>query len=170
MLSSLFILPNATFIVELVAFIVLVAVVAKYIIPPINKALEQRQQSIQDSLDSAANAEAEANKLLEKRKAELDEARQRARQIIEQANKLAEDIKKDAQQAAEAQYKEALARAQSDIELARENMLRELEETFGSLVVLAAQKIIDKELDQNKHREIIEQTIKDQSLWGTTKV
>jgi F-type H+-transporting ATPase subunit b len=45
-LASNFLVPNATFIAEVIAFIVIIWVLAKYIIPPINKAMADRQEAI----------------------------------------------------------------------------------------------------------------------------
>lgn len=170
MFAGLFIIPNATFIVEFIAFVVLVVVIAKAFLPYLDSAITKRQETISNSLASAREAEQKALDLLEERKQQLEQARQKAREIIEQANRLAEDIKKDSQEKADAQYKEMLKRAEADIELLKQNITRELEESFGSLVVLAAEKVLGQAIDLEKHNNLIRQTLSDQSLWGATKV
>ena len=56
-LSSNFLVPDATFFVELIAFAIIFGVLAKWIVPPINKAMTARQEAIRDQfkeLDDAA--------------------------------------------------------------------------------------------------------------------
>ena len=45
-LASNFLVPNGTFVVELVAFAIIVCLLGKYVIPPINKAMTDRQNAI----------------------------------------------------------------------------------------------------------------------------
>ena len=54
--SSNFLVPNATFIVELVAFLVVLGVLAKYILPYISKPMEERQATIRQALTDAEEA------------------------------------------------------------------------------------------------------------------
>ena len=58
--ASIFLLPNGTFFVELIIFIVLVVIMGKKIIPPITAALAGRQERIRASLDAADQARADA--------------------------------------------------------------------------------------------------------------
>ena len=47
-LESNFLVPNGTFYVELIAFVIMFAILAKWIIPPINKAMAARQDAIRN--------------------------------------------------------------------------------------------------------------------------
>ncbi len=58
--SSNFLIPNATLIVEIVAFLIVLGFLAKYVLPPLNKALEERQEQIRNALEAAERARAEA--------------------------------------------------------------------------------------------------------------
>src|ERR1700691_2184514 len=89
-LAGIFLIPNATFIVELVIFIVILGIVAKYILPPLNRAMEKRQEEITASLAAAAAAKEEADETRSQREGILEEARERARAIVAQANTTAE--------------------------------------------------------------------------------
>ena len=44
MIASIFLLPNGTFFIELVTVVVILLLMTKYILPPLNKALEARQE------------------------------------------------------------------------------------------------------------------------------
>ena len=59
--ASNFLVPNATFLVELLAFIVILWILGKYVVPPINRAISDRQASIKKEFDEAEAAKAAAN-------------------------------------------------------------------------------------------------------------
>ncbi len=75
MTAGIFILPNATFIFQLIIFLVLVYVVGRKILPPINAAMAERQDRIRASLDAADQARADAVAADDERRAVLEAAR-----------------------------------------------------------------------------------------------
>ena len=54
--AGIFLLPNGTFFVELLVSIILILLIYKFVLPPINKAMEERQEKIRDSLEAADRA------------------------------------------------------------------------------------------------------------------
>ena len=97
--GSIFLLPNGTFFVELVIFVVLVVIISKKIIPPINKALAERHERVRASLDAADQARADAVAADDERRAvfdrivggaEADVAVARQRAVEDAANRLGE--------------------------------------------------------------------------------
>ena len=59
--SSNFLIPNGTLIVEVVAFLIVLGFMAKYVLPVLNRALEERQEQIRTALEAAETARAEAD-------------------------------------------------------------------------------------------------------------
>ena len=55
-LESNFLVPNGTFLVELFAFVLILVVLSRYIIPPINKAMTARQEAIRQEFAEAEEA------------------------------------------------------------------------------------------------------------------
>jgi F-type H+-transporting ATPase subunit b len=80
--ESIFLLPNGTFIVELVVVAVILYLVTKYILPPLNKAIESRQEKIRSSLELADQARAEAAAADDEKAKVLAQARDQAREIV----------------------------------------------------------------------------------------
>ena len=74
--AGIFLLPNGTFFVELIVFIVLIMIIGKKIIPPVTGAMAERQERIRASLDAADQARADATAADDERRAVLEEARQ----------------------------------------------------------------------------------------------
>ena len=56
--TSVFLLPNGTWFVELAVFLIIVFLATKYGVPPLNKAIEDRQTKIRESLEAADTAKA----------------------------------------------------------------------------------------------------------------
>ena len=84
-LESNFLVPNVTFFVELAAFAVLFFLLAKFVIPPINRAMTRRQEAIRQEFDELEEAKADARKAEEDFKAQLADARHEAARIREEA-------------------------------------------------------------------------------------
>ena len=69
--ESNFLVPNATFLAELFAFAVLVFILAKYVIPPVNQAMTDRQDKIRAQFDEAAQLKSDAESTESELKAQL---------------------------------------------------------------------------------------------------
>ena len=91
--TSVFLLPNDTFFVELVAVAVILFLMTKYILPPLNKAMEARQEKIRESLEAADAAKAEAAAAGDERAALLNAARDQAREIVAAAQTTSDQVK-----------------------------------------------------------------------------
>jgi F-type H+-transporting ATPase subunit b len=157
--SNNFLLPNMTFFVELLAFIVILGLIAKYILPPIQRAMQQRQDEIQNALDQAEQAKREKVAADQEYQAKLEEARHEARTVIERANRMAEQLQQDARSKGQDEYDRVVARAQADIQRATERAREELRLQVADLVIVAAERVIGEELDPDRHRALIDQAI-----------
>ena len=76
--SSIFLLPNATFFVELILFLVIFGVVAKVILPPIQAAMDERARTVRAAQEASDEGQAEAERLVETRVEVLERARAEA--------------------------------------------------------------------------------------------
>ncbi len=93
--AGIFLLPNGTFFIELAVSIILILAIYKWVLPPINKAMEERQEKIRSSLEAADQARADAEAADDERRAVLEEARHQAREIVATANRTAEQVRSD---------------------------------------------------------------------------
>jgi F-type H+-transporting ATPase subunit b len=157
--TSNFLIPNGTFIVELIAFVIVLGVMAKYILPPVNKALKDRQAAIKAELDAADEAKSDAAAADVERREALDHARQQAREIVEQANRTAERLNTEAQARGESEYDRLVTSAEAEVRLARQRALEEAASRLGELVVDVVEQIIGREMDANAHRDLIDEAV-----------
>jgi F-type H+-transporting ATPase subunit b len=157
--TSNFLIPNGTFIVELVAFVVVLAIVAKKILPPVNKALKERQEQIRSELQAADEAKSDAAAADVERREALEHARQQAREIVEQANRTAERVGAEAQERGQSEYDRLVTSAEAEVHLARQRALEEAAARMGELVVDVVERIIGREVDAAAHRDLIDEAV-----------
>lgn len=157
--TSNFLIPNGTFIVELIAFVLVLGIAARYILPPLNNALRVRQERIRSELEAADAAKAEAEAADEARRAELEHARQQAREIVAQANRTAEALVAEAETRAQEEKDRILASAAAEVRLARQRALEEAATRLGDLVMEVVGRVIGREVDAEAHRDLIEEAV-----------
>jgi F-type H+-transporting ATPase subunit b len=157
--SSNFLVPNGTFIVELVAFLVTVFIIARYILPPINARVEERQATIRQALADAEEAKRRAAEAEELYKRVISEARSEARTVVDEANKLGEQVRADRRKQAEEEYERIVARARDDIEAQTRRATEELRRSAADLAVTVVEKVIGDGLDPQAQKSLIDRTI-----------
>src|SRR5690348_2105715 len=84
-LESNFLVPNGTFFVELFAFLLILFILGKYVIPPINNAMTARQDAIRQQFSDLDQAKADAKSAEEEFRAQIADARHEAAKIREEA-------------------------------------------------------------------------------------
>jgi F-type H+-transporting ATPase subunit b len=157
--TSNFLIPNATFIVELVAFLVVLAVIGKYVLPFLNNALTDRAERIRTELEAANEARADAAAADEARRAELEAARQQAREIVAHANRTADQVAGEGQARGQAEYERLVASAEAEVQLARSRAVEDAAARLGDLVLEVVEKIIGREVDARAHRDLINEAV-----------
>jgi len=157
--ASIFLLPNGTFFIELIVSIVLILLIYKYVLPPINKAMEERQEKIRSSLEAADQARADAEASDDERRAVLDEARHQAREIVATANRTAEQVRTDAQARGQSEYERIVGNADVEIGLARQRAVEEAASRMGEIVMEVVERVIGRELNADAHRDLIEEAV-----------
>jgi F-type H+-transporting ATPase subunit b len=138
-------------------FLVLLFILQRFLFPPVLKMLDERQGRIRESMDTAERLKKESADAADTIKAQLDEARLQGQNIINQATQIADRIKTERQQQAQAEYEATLKRAQEDAARERERAFAELRTQVADLAVLAAGRIIERNLDANTQRQLVDE-------------
>jgi F-type H+-transporting ATPase subunit b len=154
--------PLAELVLGLIAFFVVFGALAKFALPGIRKALEERTAAIEGGIARAEEREAEATAMYEQYQAQLAEARAEAAQIraAAQAEKQAmiEEARTEAATAAAA----VTARAEAAIEAERASTVASLRREVGTLAVSLAGKVVGESLeDDARARATVDRFIAD---------
>jgi F-type H+-transporting ATPase subunit b len=150
---------NGTVIVELITFLVMMAVLARWVYPRIVELAEARQRLIAEQLAEAEKSRAAAAAELKEAEAKLAEARKTAQSVIEAATKSGEELRQELKQKAEEEAKRLAETARKEIEAERERAIQSVRNEVASLVVAATEKVIGETLDEGKHKLLIERAI-----------
>ncbi len=157
--SSNFLVPNATFVVELVAFLVVLGVLARYVLPVVNTSMEARQKTIRQSLEDAETAKRRAEEAEADYRRTMEQARQEARGMVDEANKLGEQLRADLRQRGEQEYERIISRAQSDIDASARRAAEELRQQVSGMVITVVERVIGEGFGADEHRALIDRTI-----------
>jgi len=139
----------------LVVFGILLALLWKLGWPALLKAVEERERRIQQQLEEAERARAEAARLLEEHKRLIAAARAEAQELIAQARTLAEKERATLLAQAREQYEQLLDRARKEIEGEKEKAILELRREAVDLSIAAASKLIEANLDSDANRRLV---------------
>jgi len=152
---------NGTVIVELITFLVMLAVLARYVYPEIVKVAEARQRAIAEQLREAETARADAEARLQEAEGKLSDARKTAQQVIDAATKSGEQLRQDLRTKAEEEAKRIAEAARKEIEVERDRAVQTIRDEVASLVVSATEKVIGETLDEHKHKKLIDKAIEE---------
>lgn len=145
----------------IINFIILVAILNKFLYKPILGVLDARKQDIKNKLDEAANARNEAIQVKEEYTKEMQNARQEAQEIISKATKLAEESKSGILQEARVESEKVLKKAQEEIRLEKEKAKAELRNEVAALAVMAAGRVLERTIQREDHEQMIRQFVQE---------
>lgn len=150
---------SLSFVVEVIVFVLMIAVLARYAYPWIIRAAEERQRAVAAELEAAEKARQDAEGRLKQAQAQLDEARGNAQEIIAGANRSAEQLRQELKQRAEEDAKRQIERARQEIDAERQKALDSVRQEVATLVVEATGRVVGETLDAQKHRKLIDRAI-----------
>ena len=146
---------TATFILQMIVFLILVGFTMKYIWPPITAALDARAQKIAEGLSAADKAKAElttANKRVEE---QLAAARIDAAQRLADAERLAQAMVEEAKSRASEEGAKIVAAAKAEAEQESLKARESLRGQVAALAVKGAEQILRREVNAGVHAELL---------------
>ncbi|HET8561929.1 MAG TPA: F0F1 ATP synthase subunit B [Marmoricola sp.] len=165
-LDSNFLIPNGTFWVELIAFAIIVFVLAKWVIPPVNRAMTARQEAIRKQFADLEQAKSEAHKAEEEFRAQIADARHEAARIREEAREQGAAIIAEMREQAQAEASRIVEHAHSQIEADRQQAVASLRGEVGTLAASLASRIVGESLeDASRQSRVVERFLSE--LEGT---
>jgi F-type H+-transporting ATPase subunit b len=145
----------------LIAFLITLFVLKKYAFGPIQKTIDERRERIRRSIEEAEDARDEARKLLEEHRALLGEARGQAEEILTEARRVAESQRQRVKEETEADRHRRLEETKRQIEAETQRALGLIRSEVAELTLIATQKVTGKVLEDEDHRRLIDDAIKD---------
>jgi F-type H+-transporting ATPase subunit b len=151
--------PNGTFFAELIAFILMILVLGRWVYPRIIKAATERESKIEAGLRAAQESEERLSKVQAQVEQTLEEARAQAREIINRSHGEATGEAKEVLDKARTDAEALIERARTEIGGERDRAIQDLRNEVSSLVVAATQRLLGETIDAKAHQRLIDEAL-----------
>ena len=139
----------------LITFLIL----KKLLFKPVKKMIDDRQKEIADQYAEAERRRQEAEQAKLAYDQEIAQAKQKRDEIVREAAELAHRQERDILNAAREEAKAITAKAHSDTRQERRKVFNEMKTEISDIAIEIAEKVTEKEIDSDKHRELIDSFI-----------
>jgi F-type H+-transporting ATPase subunit b len=147
------VLPHTSeIILGLVAFLLLLFVIKKFVSPRFEALYEERTAKIEGGIEKAEQAQAEAQRALEQYKEQLAEARAEAARIRDDARAEGLQIVEEMREQAQAESSRIIAQGQHQLDAQRAQIVAELRADLGRTAVELASKVVGESLEDDSRR------------------
>ncbi len=147
-----FLLPNATFIAELIAFLIILFVLWRYVVPPIQRVMRERQEMVRRQIKESQLASERLEAAEARYRDALAEARTEAARIRDDARADGQRIIDEMRERAQQEADRVRQRGEEQLAQQREQAVRQLRAEVGQLAVTLAGRIIGESLEDEARR------------------
>lgn len=150
--------PNGGLMIwTLIIFLILMGVLSKFAFRPITAAVAARERSLEESIEQAKRDRLNAAGLLAQQRQLLDQAQGEAQKLIGEARGAGDRVRQQLLEQARVQQQEMLERARKEIDAERQRAIADLRREAVDLAILGAGKVIEKNLDDQTNRKLVEE-------------
>lgn len=148
-------------VVFIVNFIILFVLLRLFLFKPVLKMLDERTKRTKDAMELAEVTKKEFEQAKVEVQKQIEKGRQEAQAIIAQAMQVGERLKEESRQEATKQAQVIVDRTRAELETERDKIVGDLRREFVDIAIAAAEKVIKETLDKEKHRKLIEETLRE---------
>ena len=146
---------NATLIVQIIVFLILVWFTMRFVWPPITAALDERAKKVAEGLSAADKAKADLAQAHKRVEEQLSAARDDAAKRLADAERLGQQMIEEAKTRASAEGAKIIAAAKAEAEQEAVKAREALREEVAGLAVKGAEAILRKEVNPAVHAELL---------------
>jgi F-type H+-transporting ATPase subunit b len=128
---------------------------------PIMRMLDERSRKIKESMEQTEYIKQQAERAEGEVAKRIEAAAKDGQEAIARALRTGEEIRQGAQQQAKQEAEALITRARSEIRRERDEAIDELRKEFADITIMAAEKVIDRTLDKDAHRQIIDKVLEE---------
>jgi len=141
---------------QLISFLILFLLLKKFLYRPVIKMLEDRAEKIKTSLEAADKVKQEAEQTIAANESLMLKAREESQALISESREQAKKIKESELEKSKLQIEIERKRALDEIRSEEDKIINNIRSEFSGLAISAAEKIIEREVNENNHKEIIQ--------------
>ncbi len=150
-----------TIFATVVNFIILIGFMKHFLFDKVTTAIESRNNEIKETIDRTEASEAAAEELKESFNKQIATLESKGRDIVKDAKVKADAQAQDILQEAGERAAALLKQTESEIERLKRKAIDDMKQEIGSLAILAAEKILEKQLDHEEQQAVIGKIIDD---------
>ena len=139
-----------------VTFVILFAVLGKLVFPKITAAVEAREKALEELIEGAKRDRAEAASVLAEQQRQIEAAKNEAQKIIVEGRQVGDKLRAQMIEETHQQQQQMLERARTEIGREKEEAIAELRREAIELAIAGASKVVEKNLDDQSNRKIVE--------------
>lgn len=142
---------------QIVNFSIVLFVLWRFLYRPLLSVLAERRRKVEESMVEAemiARNKKETDAAIAR---EMKKAQEKAKQAVERAMQDAEKVKADMVKKAEAEAARIVERAKKEMGAEREKIMNDIRREVADLAVVAAEKIVKKELNAERHAALVDE-------------
>lgn len=153
--------PNATTPFVLLNFLILVALLQRFLWKRVTDFLDERAHRIKGNLDSAKEARQKAEATLSEYTKQMAEARKERSDLIEHGRRLASEESQKILTQAKGQAEALLQRAQEELAAQQTEARKKLSQQIGEISSNLAERILAREIDKKTHQKLVDEFLSD---------
>ena len=146
---------NFTIVAQVINFVILLGVLAKFAYKPLLKAMEDRRLRIIKDMDTAEHTRLDAEALKKEYGEQLANARKEASGIVDKANKIAQNTHDEMLEQVQQEKEAMMVAAQEKIEQERQKALADVRAEVIELSTKIASKILEQKLDTPEDQAMV---------------
>jgi F-type H+-transporting ATPase subunit b len=150
---------------QVVDFFILLGLLYLFLYKPVLKMLDDRSKKVEESMKQTEAIKEQLARTEEESQKRINAASKEGQNIIASAARTGEEVRKQALEDAKKDAETVIERARAEIQHERDEAIGELRREFADLTILAAEKVIDKSLDKEAHRKLIEDTLENSTTF-----
>jgi len=140
----------------LIIFVVLMFVLTRFAFKPLTAAVEAREQRLEAAIKQADEDRRKAAELLEQQIKALDASRIEAQRVIAEARLTGDKLRNEVLEQTKSQQHDLLDRARAEIDEERKRAIADLRREAVELALAGASKVIERNLDDQTNRRLVE--------------
>ena len=150
-----------TLLAQIVNFVILFGLLYLVAYKPVMRMLDERSGKIKESMEHTEYIKEQAAHAEEETKRRIEAASKEGQEVVARAVRTGEEVRQQAQQDARQDAESLIAKARVEIQRERDGAIDGLRREFADLTILAAEKVIERSLDKEAHRELISKTLEE---------
>jgi len=152
-----------TLLAQIINFVILFGLLYLVAYKPLMRMFDERSKRVRRAMEQTEDIKQQAAHAEEETKKQIEAASKQGQEIITRAVKTGEEAGQEALQEARREAESLIVRVRAEIQRERDEVIDELHREFADLTIMAAGKVIDRSLDKEAHRQLIDDVLKEAS-------